>query len=145
HAHRTRRLRRVGRAASDEQNHPHPPHARQPTRFLAPLPARSYRRAVERALVRLWLMRLLGAGLLMALLAYVPYLVYRGDGYVHYRDMQDRLAEIERKNDAQRAQNRALRREVKRLRDDPAALTAVARDELGLVLPGEIVIQIEKP
>ncbi len=100
---------------------------------------------MERALVRLWLMRLLGAGLLMALLAYVPYLVYRGDGYVHYRDMQDRLAEIERKNEAQRAQNRALRREVRRLRDDPAALTAVARDELGLVLPGEIVIQIEKP
>jgi cell division protein FtsB len=94
---------------------------------------------------RQWLLRLFGAAALAVVLAYVPYLIYRGDGYVQYRKMQDELEELERKNDALRAQNRGLRREAKRLRTDPAALGAVARDELGLVRPGEIVIQIEKP
>ena len=42
-------------------------------------------------------------------------------------------------------QNAALRRDVRRLRADPSAIEAAARDELGLVKPGEIVIQIEKP
>jgi len=100
---------------------------------------------MERARTRQWLIRLSGAAVLAGLMAYVPYLVYRGDGYVHYRKMQDDLDEIERKNAALRVQNRALRREVKHLRTDPEALGAVARDDLGLVKPGEIVIQIEKP
>ncbi len=94
---------------------------------------------------RVWLYRFTGAALISALMAYVPYLIYRGDGYVRYRKMQDDLADIERKNEALRLANHELRREVRHLRDDPAAITAVARDELGLVKPGEIVIQIEKP
>jgi cell division protein FtsB len=94
---------------------------------------------------RVWLIRFTGAALISALMAYVPYLIYRGDGYVRYRKMQDDLEEIDRKNAALRAQNHDLRREVRHLRTDPAAITQVARDELGLVKPGEIVIQIEKP
>jgi len=94
---------------------------------------------------RHWLIRLFGAAIIAALLAYVPYVIYRGDGYVQLRKMQDELDELSRKNVELRGQNRALRREARRLRDDPAALGAVARDELGLVRPGEIVIQIEKP
>jgi cell division protein FtsB len=94
---------------------------------------------------RQWLIRLFGAAALAVLLAYVPYVIYRGDGYVQYRKMKDELEDLERKNDALRLLNRGLRREAKRLRTDPQALGAVARDELGLVKPGEIVIQIEKP
>jgi cell division protein FtsB len=100
---------------------------------------------MERSRIRAWLVRLSCAALLAALLVVVPVLVYRGDGYARYRKLSDDLEEIDRKNEALRLENRALKREVKHLRSDPEALTAVARDELGLVKPGEIVIQIEKP
>ncbi len=95
--------------------------------------------------MRQWLIRFTGAALLVAILGYVPSVIYRSDGYVRYRHMVDELGELERKNAATRVENAGLRREARRLRADPEALTAVARDELGLVKPGEIVIQIEKP
>jgi cell division protein FtsB len=39
--------------------------------------------------------------------------------------------------------NAALREQARRLRDDPATIEAVARGELGLVRPGEILITIK--
>ena len=59
--------------------------------------------------------------------------------------MLDDLGELERRNEALRVENASLRRDVRRLRTDPEAIVSVARDELGLVKPGEIVIQIERP
>ena len=38
-----------------------------------------------------------------------------------------------------RSENARLRKDSHRLRTDPAAIEAVARDELGLLRPGEIV------
>ena len=43
----------------------------------------------------------------------------------------------------QRAENARLREEVRRLRDDPAAIEEVARRELGLIRPGEKVFIIK--
>ncbi|HTH00613.1 MAG TPA: septum formation initiator family protein [Vicinamibacterales bacterium] len=37
-------------------------------------------------------------------------------------------------------QNAALRREARRLQEDPAALELVARQQLGLLRPGEILV-----
>ena len=37
----------------------------------------------------------------------------------------------------QRAENARLREEVRRLREDPAAIEEIARRELGLIRPGE--------
>ena len=95
--------------------------------------------------MRQWLIRFTGAAVLVALLCYIPSFIYRSDGYVRYRKMLDGLAELTLRNEALRAENAALRRDVRRLRTDPEAITSVARDELGLVKPGEIVIQIERP
>jgi cell division protein FtsB len=95
--------------------------------------------------MRPWLIRFTGAAMLVALLGYVPSFIYRSDGYVHYRKLEDELDALARRNDALRAENAALRRDVHRLRTDPEAITSVARDELGMVKPGEIVIQIERP
>lgn len=81
----------------------------------------------------------------MGLLGYVPSFIYRSDGYVHCRALEDQLAELDRKADRLRDGNRLLAAQIERLRRDPATLEAVARDELGLVKPGEIVIQIERP
>jgi cell division protein FtsB len=46
---------------------------------------------------------------------------------------------------ALRAENAALRREAERLTSDPRAIEAVARQELGLALPGERVIFLRTP
>jgi cell division protein FtsB len=40
-------------------------------------------------------------------------------------------------------ENAALREEARRLRSDPAAIEAVARGELGLVKPGEILVTVK--
>jgi cell division protein FtsB len=42
-----------------------------------------------------------------------------------------------------RKENAALRERVQRLRDDPATIEAVARRELGLLRPGEIVVTVK--
>ena len=47
---------------------------------------------------------------------------------------------LEHELDRLRRENRRLRGEARRLREDPATIEAVARRELGLIRPGEIVI-----
>jgi len=44
---------------------------------------------------------------------------------------------------SQRAENARLREDVRRLREDPAAIEEVARRELGLIRPGEKVFIIK--
>ena len=43
---------------------------------------------------------------------------------------------------ALRSENLALQRRIRRLREDPAAIEELARRELGLIKPGEIVFTI---
>jgi len=45
--------------------------------------------------------------------------------------------------DQLKRENAALRDEVRRLQEDPATLEAVARRELGLVRPGEILVVLK--
>jgi cell division protein FtsB len=40
---------------------------------------------------------------------------------------------------AKRQENARLRDEVRRLREDPASVEAIAREELGLIRPGEVL------
>lgn len=42
--------------------------------------------------------------------------------------------------DRLRTENATLREQVQRLREDPAAIESVAREELGLIRPGELLI-----
>jgi cell division protein FtsB len=91
-----------------------------------------------------WLVRLVGAAVVAGALALVPHALTRTDGYVRFRDMRDRLDELERGNDELRQRNVLVKREIFRLKHDLAAVEAVARDELGLVKPGDLVIQIEQ-
>jgi cell division protein FtsB len=55
------------------------------------------------------------------------------------RQAEELAATIARK----KAENARLREEVRRLRDDPAAIEEVARRELGLIRPGEKVFIIK--
>jgi cell division protein FtsB len=92
-----------------------------------------------------WVWRLAAAAVVAGALAYIPYRVYGSDGYVHYRTLKTQLGDLERGNAVLAAENARLRDEIGRLRDDLDAVAEVARDELGMVGPGEIVIKIEPP
>jgi cell division protein FtsB len=52
-----------------------------------------------------------------------------------YRELSDSV-------EALRAENARLRQDVKRYRDDPAAIESLAREELGLLKPGEVLFII---
>ncbi len=93
--------------------------------------------------VSIWLWRLAAAGVIAAALGYIPYRVYGSEGYVHYRTLVKQVAELSRSNAAMAAENAHLADEIVRMRDDLDAIAGVARDELGMVGPGEIVIKIE--
>ena len=98
-----------------------------------------------RALLARWLLRLAAAGVIVGALAYIPYRVYGSEGYVRYRALVRLEADLERAIAELRRENQTLRRDVRRLRDDLEAVATVARDELGMVGAGELVIQIDRP
>jgi len=93
--------------------------------------------------VRLWLQRFACTGVVLGLLVIGPYWVYHSDRYTRLRKLEAQLGELGSGNEAIARENRGLKREILRLRHDLRAVGGVARDELGLVAPGEIVIQIE--
>lgn len=89
--------------------------------------------------LRRWSIRLVLALIVAATIAWVP----AGD--------DDRATRLRRQLDGIRAEAAALRvknariaAEVEALRTDPSAIEAHARDELGMVFPGEIVLRLEQ-
>lgn len=64
-------------------------------------------------------------------------------GLRHTRRLLEDLDRIEAENEQLRGANAKLRRELRRLADDPAVLERVAREELGLVRPGDVVFRLE--
>jgi cell division protein FtsB len=105
----------------------------------------------------LWLRRV-GFSLSLALaLGYFPYRIYRNSGLYRYVELRAELQELEASNDRLRVDARRLRAELETfgpadLTSDPRAsrdkrqlpasvVERAARDELGLVKPGEIVFQ----
>lgn len=63
-------------------------------------------------------------------------------GYLELRRTQQRHAEAVARLDEQRARNRALRDQVRRLKSDPAAIEREIRAQLGYVRPGELVFTV---
>ena len=76
----------------------------------------------------------------LALVA-VPVLVLEPEGLPRLRALQKELDEVNAENDELRRDVGHLRVEVKQLRDDPAAIERIARDELGMVRKSEVVFQ----
>ena len=93
--------------------------------------------------VRRWLFRLFLASAVSFSFGWLPYQVYGGAGLGRLTQLKRELGELKGKNAAMTAENDHLRAEVHGLRYDVAAIERVAREELGLVRPGEIVFQIE--
>jgi len=101
-----------------------------------------------------WLRRV-GFSLCLALaLGYLPYRVYRKSGLHRYLERRDELARIIERNRQLRREAVRLRAELEAFADGQhggaragdalplAVVERVARDELGLVRPGEVVFQL---
>jgi cell division protein FtsB len=69
-------------------------------------------------------------------------------GLRSYRDLQAARAhekQLELRIDATRAGMDRLRSRIDRLRGDPAMLERLAREELGMVRPHDVVIELPRP
>lgn len=86
----------------------------------------------------LWIV--LGAALLLGAVSLMD-----RDGFRQYFRLEQDVERLTARNTRLAEQNRALLREIDALRDDPRALERAAREELGYVKAGEIVIQLEGP
>ena len=87
-----------------------------------------------------WASRLAAAGLVVAVLAFLPYQVYIRSGLRHTIALRHDLIALHAHNQELAAENERLAREAEALRGDPAAIERVARDELGWVRAGEVVV-----
>ncbi len=94
-----------------------------------------------------WVRRLGIAALLAVALGWVPYHLYGSSGLARYVRLRAERDALHEGNLKVHAENQRLREELEALSDDDGNLsrTAVeraARDELGLVKPGEVVYQV---
>ena len=68
-------------------------------------------------------------------------MILRPDGLPRERAVARELASVQTENRGLRRDIGDLKTEVGRLRDDPAAVEHIARDQLGMVRKSEIVFQ----
>jgi cell division protein FtsB len=90
-----------------------------------------------------WLRGLPLAVLTVSLIA-VPVLVLQPQGMPRMRALDKELKGVEAENAELRRDVARLRTEVKDLRENPAAVERIAREQLGLVRKSEVVFQFER-
>jgi cell division protein FtsB len=74
----------------------------------------------------------------------VPLLVLQPAGLPRLRGLEKELQDVNTENAELRRDVARLRVEVDELRDDPAAVERIARDQLGMVRRSEVVFQFGK-
>jgi cell division protein FtsB len=88
-------------------------------------------------------MRQYGRGLLgLLVLVMIVHDVFGTHGFLAMRRTQNEIRKVKADLDALRKENAALAEEVKDLNTDPRLIEKIARDDLGLARPGEIIIRI---
>ncbi|MEZ4449322.1 MAG: septum formation initiator family protein [Nannocystaceae bacterium] len=92
-----------------------------------------------------WLRRILLAGLLATAIAYCPREAYRSAGADDLSRIEREHVELVRSNDRLKAEIEVLRSEVAALKRDPAEVARIAREDLGLIRPGEVVFEVSRP
>jgi len=90
-----------------------------------------------------WLRGLPLAVLTVSLVA-VPVLLLEPQGMPRMRALDRELKGVEVENAELRRDVSKLRAEVKELRENPAAVERIAREQLGLVRKSEVVFQFDK-
>jgi len=79
-------------------------------------------------------------GLLVLVL--VVHDVFGTHGYLAMRRTQNEINKVEAGLDQLNKENSQLEQEVRELKTDPHKIEKIARDELGLAKPGEVIIKI---
>lgn len=79
-------------------------------------------------------------GLLVLVL--VVHDVFGTHGYLAMRRTQNEINKVEAGLDQLNKENLQLEQEVRELKTDPHKIEKIARDELGLAKPGEVIIKI---
>lgn len=90
------------------------------------------------------LSRLVPALVLGVAVVSVPVLVLEPEGLPRVRGLEGELHHVQRENEALRADVNRLRGEVRDLKDDPAAVERIAREQLGYVRKSEVVFLLPK-
>ncbi len=90
-----------------------------------------------------WIFRLVLAAVLAVGLGYMPFSAFGPDGVAKALRLEQDLSKLEVKNQELRQENTDLQRQVESLRVDRGAIERVARDELGMVRPEDIVFLFE--
>jgi cell division protein FtsB len=91
------------------------------------------------------LQRTLPIAMLSLALVAVPLLVLEPEGLPRLRALQKELDGVNAANTELRRDVARLRVEVRELRDDPAAIERIARQQLGMVRQSEVVFQFGSP
>jgi cell division protein FtsB len=89
--------------------------------------------------------RALPISILALALVAVPVLIFQPEGLPRLRAIERELADVNNESAELRREITRLRLEVRDLRDDPAAVERIARDQLGLVRKSEVVFHFGRP
>jgi cell division protein FtsL len=89
-----------------------------------------------------WLRQYGGTLLALLLLALVVHDVFGTHGYLAMRRTQQEIKKVKANIEQLNKENVQLEQEVKELKSDPRKIEKIARDELGLARPGEVIIKI---
>lgn len=88
-----------------------------------------------------WL--LLPLALLLFAIVFVPLRIFEAEGLPRYRKLRAELEQTRQQSARLRREVLALGERVTRLRSDPSAVEKVARDEVGMLRPDELVFQFD--
>jgi len=90
-----------------------------------------------------WAARVGLAAALAISLAYVPYRLLDPVGARRVAELRSELRGIRGRHAKLTAENHQLRQEIDGLRQDPSVIEDIAREDLGMVRPDEIIIRVE--
>ena len=89
------------------------------------------------------IVRQYGSGLLgLLMLVMIVHDVFGTHGFLAMRRTQSEIRKVKADLEQLSKENAALAQEVKDLNSDPRLIEKIARDDLGLARPGEIIIRI---
>jgi cell division protein FtsB len=88
-------------------------------------------------------LRQYGRGLLAFLVVVmIVHDIFGTHGFLAMRRTQDEIRKVQANLDKLNKENEELKQEVKDLKTDPRLIEKIARDDLGLARPGEVIIRI---
>jgi cell division protein FtsB len=81
----------------------------------------------------------------LALLALVVHDILGAHGFIAMRRTQKNIEQIQKQIGTLNEENKALSEQVYALKTDPNAVERIAREEMGLARPGEIIYKLPEP